>query len=64
MAMTDRAEFNRLILQIERDLVAQTHLKTLCASAGTIVARHRQELRTIKARLTSNRRVNRRRGRR
>jgi len=64
MAMTDRAEFRRLLLQVERDLVAQTHLKALCTNAGTIVARHRQELRTIEARITSRRRVNGRRGQR
>lgn len=62
MAMTDRAEFRRLILQVERDLVAQTHLKALCADAGTLVARHRQELRTVEARIARSRRANRRRG--
>ena len=64
MAMTDRAEVRRLLLQVERDLVAQTHLKALWNNAGTFIARHRQELRTVEARITRRRRLNRGRGQR
>ena len=51
MATTDRAELSRLILQIERDLLSQAHLRTLLTAAGATVAGHRRELRTIEARL-------------
>jgi hypothetical protein len=60
MAMTNRPEFNRLILQIERELVAQAHLRRLLTTANTTVAGHQQELRAVEARLTRTRRVNRR----
>jgi hypothetical protein len=33
MVMTHHAEFKRLILQIERDLVSQAHLRTLLTHA-------------------------------
>jgi hypothetical protein len=55
MAMTDRAEFTRLILQIERDLLSQAQLRTLLTAAGAAVADHRRELRRIEARLTRGR---------
>jgi hypothetical protein len=58
MAITDRAEFKRLILQIERDLVSQAHLRTLVTHAETTVADHVRELRTVEARLKRPRRVN------
>jgi hypothetical protein len=58
MANTDRAEFKRLILQIERDLVSQAHLRTLLTHADTTAADHVQELRTVDARLKRTRRVN------
>ena len=57
MAITDRAEFKRLILQIERDLMSQAHLRTLLTHADTTVADHVQELRTVDARLKRTRRV-------
>jgi hypothetical protein len=53
--VTDRAELRRLILQIERDLQAQASLRTLLAAAAAAVAGHRQELRTVKARITRDR---------
>jgi hypothetical protein len=56
MAMTDRAEFNRLLVQIERDLVAQANLRALLTEAGTTVATHRSDLQTIKARINRLRR--------
>jgi hypothetical protein len=49
--MTDRAEFARLTLQIERDLVAQAQLRALLTVADTTVAGHRQDLRNLKARM-------------
>jgi hypothetical protein len=57
MANTDRTEFKRLILQIERDLVSQAHLRTLVTDADTTAADHVQELRTVDARLKRTRRV-------
>jgi hypothetical protein len=51
MAGTDRAEFKRLTLQLERDLLAQTHLRTLLIAASAATADHRQRLRTVKARI-------------
>jgi len=51
MSKTDRALCRRLVLQIERDLAAQTHLRILLAAAETTIAGDRQELRTVKARL-------------
>jgi hypothetical protein len=58
MAITDSAEFKRLILQIERDLLAQAQLRSLLNDADTTVADHRQKLQAVKARLTRARRVN------
>ena len=49
--MTDRAEFMRLILRLERDLVAQLHLRVLLTDADTTVADRRRELRSLKARM-------------
>jgi hypothetical protein len=51
MAPTDRAEFSRLILQIERDVMDQARLRTLLSAADTTAAEHRQELRTVEARI-------------
>lgn len=51
MSTTDRAEFRRLTLQVERDLLAQTHLRTLLIAADTTIADHRQKMRTVKARI-------------
>jgi hypothetical protein len=64
MAITDRAEFSRLILQIERDLLSQAQLRTLLAAASTSVVDHRRDLRTIEARLKRTRPVDRIRARR
>ena len=51
MSITERAEFKRLTLQIERDLLAQTHLRTLLIAADTTIADHRRRLRSVKARI-------------
>jgi hypothetical protein len=56
LARTDRAEFKRLTLQIERDLLSQTHLRVLLVSANAAVAGHQQDLRALKARLARARR--------
>jgi hypothetical protein len=51
-ATTAPAEFARLILQIERDLLAQTYLREKLQMAGRAVADHRHELRAAKGRAT------------
>lgn len=56
MPITDRAEFERLMLQIERDLLAQAQLRALLTVADKTVADDRQQLRTVKARLKRTRR--------
>jgi hypothetical protein len=45
-------EVRRLILQVERDLLKQSRLKTMLLAASVTVADHRQELRTAKDRMT------------
>jgi hypothetical protein len=57
MAKTDHTEFKRLVLQIERDLAAQANLRALLTTAGTTVSGHREELRTVKARINRTRHV-------
>ncbi len=64
MAITDRAEFTRLILQIERDLLSQAHLRTLLTAEGATIAGRRRDLRTIEARLKRTHPVNGTRARR
>jgi hypothetical protein len=60
MALTDRAEFTRLILQIERGLPAQqANLSASLTAAAPTVARHRQTRRTVNARVQRARRVKR-----
>jgi hypothetical protein len=41
----------RLVLEIARDTVTQTHLKTLLTVAKKTISDHRRELRTVKAQL-------------
>jgi hypothetical protein len=53
--MTDEIERRRLILQIERDLVAQASLRTLLAAAKAAVASHRRDLLIVEARVTRDR---------
>jgi hypothetical protein len=48
---TDRTELKRLILQIERDVVALASLRQLAVAASANVLGHRQELRAVKARI-------------
>jgi hypothetical protein len=49
--MTDRDQAARLILQVERDLLARARLRALLTVADDAVASHRQELRYLKARI-------------
>ena len=52
MTMTpDSAEFRRLILQIERDLMAHAQLRSLLTDAEATLANRRQDLRAVKARI-------------
>jgi hypothetical protein len=44
----------RLVLQVARDGVAQTHLETLLSAAEAALAGHRQELRMAKALLATS----------
>ena len=59
MSNTDRTVFKRLILQIERDLLAQAQLRILLAAADTTIAGDREELRSVKARIGRTQRVRR-----
>ena len=47
--MTDRAEAKRLILRIERGVLAQAQLRVLLTEATATVAGHRKALRILKA---------------
>ena len=51
VAMTDRAQLMRLVLCLERDVLAQAQLRTLLAAADVAIAGHRQEVRNLKARM-------------
>jgi hypothetical protein len=51
MAITDFAELKQLMLQLERDVLAQSQLRTLLSAADATVAVRRQRLRLIKARI-------------
>jgi hypothetical protein len=53
MKSDDARHFQRLMLQIERDLISQTHLRALLTDATALVAVHRKELRTAKASRTA-----------
>ena len=52
--MTDRARFRKLILRIERDVVARAHLRTLLTATDAMLAGRRRELRSLKARVHVN----------
>jgi hypothetical protein len=51
MATTNRAEFKRLVLKIERDLFAQGRLKALLLAVDTALANDRQQLQAVKTRI-------------
>ena len=48
--MTYRGALRRLVLQLERDLVARAQFRTLLTAADETVADRRRELRNLKAR--------------
>jgi hypothetical protein len=49
--VSDSREVRQLILHIERDVLAQTHLKNMLAAAGVTLAGHKEDLRTVNARM-------------
>ena len=51
MVSADRAEFNRLVLQCERDVAAEAALSRLLRDAHATAVDHRQGLRHVAARL-------------
>jgi hypothetical protein len=53
--MPDRADYRRLILQIERALLARAHVTVLLTAANATVADRRRELRNLKARMSRTR---------
>lgn len=55
----DRGELQRLILHIERALVAQTRLRSLLIAAGKTVGDHRRTLNDVRARIPDAQRVSR-----
>jgi hypothetical protein len=59
-AKTDDPELRRLTLQIERDLVAQSHLRILLTAAENTLAHHQHAIRTLNARVSRADRTNRR----
>jgi len=63
MRVTNDTESKRLMLKIERDLLAQSQLKVLLTEAASTVAGDRQNLRSVKSRLEPARRANRTRRR-
>jgi hypothetical protein len=58
--LTDFNDVRRLVLQIERDLLKQSCLKTMLATASVTIANNRQELRTVKNRMARAGRAGRR----
>ncbi len=55
MPIPHRTELRQLLLQTQRDLVAQTQLRTLLTVAEKAVAEDRQQLRAFKARIKRTR---------
>ena len=51
MATNNRAEFERLILKVERDLLTKEQLRALLTVAEATVTDDRQSLQVIKARI-------------
>lgn len=48
---TNEAQFKRLLLQIERDLIAQDYFQALLTAVTARIAATRQALRAVKRRL-------------
>jgi hypothetical protein len=53
--MTDRAEFRRLTLKLERDLTARVQLRALVIAADATVAGGRRDLQNLRARMARSR---------
>ncbi len=51
LPMTDRVLLCRLVLQVERDRLAQTQLRRLLLSAGITLAGRQRDVRNLKARM-------------
>ena len=51
MAGINLLEHRRLVLQVARDVAAQSHLRTLLVQADTTLAAHRDELIAITERI-------------
>jgi hypothetical protein len=51
MAAIDLLEHRRLVLQVARDVAAQSHLRTLLVQADTTLAAHRDELTALDGRI-------------
>jgi len=63
MGVTNDRESKRLVLKIERDLLAQSQLKVLLTEAASTVAGDRQNLRSVESRSKPARRAKRTRRR-
>ena len=55
--MNDRDEIRRLILQIERGVLARAQLKVLVTAATSALTGHRRTLRVLQARVTNGMRA-------
>jgi hypothetical protein len=55
MATNNRTEFRRLMLKIERDLMAKANLAVLLTTADETIASDRKTLRAVKARIKRTR---------
>jgi hypothetical protein len=55
--MNDRDEIRRLILQIERGVLARAQLKVLVTAATSALTGHRRTLRALQARITNGMRA-------
>ena len=53
--VSDQDEFRRLMLQIERAVLARAGQRTLLAAADANIASQRQQLRSLKARMARRR---------
>ena len=51
MATSDFGELKQLMLQIERDLIVQTQLRTLLSDVDATLNQRRRRLRMLKARI-------------
>jgi hypothetical protein len=52
---TNRAQFSRVMLIVERELLALAHLRDLLTTASTATDRHRKKRRRVKSRIKQTR---------